>query len=83
MKRIVFALTAATVLLAALSSLSWGQAVDKPRRVGVLLNSTASDPGIKRLWQALLDGLHENGWDDGRNGVRPDGCLFPMVEISR
>jgi hypothetical protein len=35
--------------------------------VGVLLDSTESDPGIKRLWEALLDGLHEKGWEDGRN----------------
>jgi hypothetical protein len=56
MKRIVFALTAATVLLAALSSLSWGQAVDKPRRVGVLLNSTASDRWMDCMRMAGMTG---------------------------
>src|SRR5262245_26522637 len=52
------------------TTLAWSQPADKPRRVGVLLStSPVSDPAIKRLWNSLVDGLREQGWEEGRNVV--------------
>src|SRR5262245_3387584 len=60
----------ATVLLTALwTTLAWSQPPDKPRRVGVLLSSPLSDPAIKRLWNSLVGGLREHGWEEGGNVV--------------
>ena len=41
----------------------------KPRRVGVLMNGSLTDPVIRRDWQALVDGLRKHGWEEGRNVV--------------
>ena len=39
----------------------------RPARIGVLLQVPASEPTVAPLWKALLDGLREHGWEDGRN----------------
>ena len=36
-------------------------------RIGVLLQVPPSEPVVAPLWKALLEGLHEHGWEDGRN----------------
>jgi len=76
----------ATVLLAAFStSLAWSQPPDKPRRVGVLLSASLSDPGTKRTWEALVDALRSHGWEEGRNLVLegrfagPSAARFPEL----
>ena len=38
-----------------------------PPRIGVLLQVPPSEPNVAPLWKALLDGLSEHGWEDGRN----------------
>ncbi|MFZ0851763.1 MAG: ABC transporter substrate-binding protein [Hyphomicrobiaceae bacterium] len=74
----------AAVLVAAFSTtLAWSQPPDKPRRVGLLVGLSLSDPGVRRHWQALLDGLREHGWVEGRNVIieiretGPDLARFP------
>ena len=74
----------AAVLLAAFSTtLAWGQPPDKPRRVGTLGSGSVSDPSNIRLLDAMVDGLREHGWEDGRNVVLegryagPDPARFP------
>ena len=37
------------------------------RRVGVLMSGSLMDPFVKRLLEALADGLREQGWEDRRN----------------
>ena len=61
----------AFAVLFSLLALHPAQAQDgaKPRRVGVLIAWSLSDPVSKRTWQALVDGLRELGWEDGRNLV--------------
>src|SRR5262245_65741309 len=39
------------------------------RRVGVLFSGLSSDPSTRPVLQALLDGLREHGWEEGRNVV--------------
>src|SRR5262245_8537373 len=39
----------------------------KPRRVGVLMSGSLTEPLTKRLLEALADGLREQGWEDRRN----------------
>ena len=51
------------------ASLAWSQPPGNPRRVGILLIASPADPGIKRNWQALVDGLRDYGWEEGRNVV--------------
>ena len=59
----------AAILGAAFSTtLAWSQSPDKPRRVGVLVGAL-SDPGVRRLWDALVDGLREHGWVEGCNVI--------------
>src|SRR5262245_9407888 len=41
----------------------------KPKRVGVLAGLSLSDPVLRRLWQTLVYGLREHGWEEGRNVV--------------
>jgi putative tryptophan/tyrosine transport system substrate-binding protein len=48
---------------------AWSQAADKPRKVGVLLSSPLSDPAVQRLWNSLVSGLREHGWEEGRNVI--------------
>jgi putative ABC transport system substrate-binding protein len=40
---------------------------DRKRLLGVLLTLAPSDPAVAGLWQALIDGLREHGWEEGRN----------------
>ena len=47
------------------------QQVDRVRRIGVLLNLNSGDLELKARIKALLEGLQEKGWIDGRN-VRID-----------
>ena len=55
----------------------------KPRSVGLLVGGSLSDPVVRRVWRALVDGLREHGWVEGRNvmfEVRetgPDPARFP------
>src|SRR5262245_55637347 len=74
----------AAVLVAAFStSLAWSQSPDKPRRVGLLVGGSLSDPGVRRHWQTLVDALREHGWVEGLSvmiEVRetgPDPARFP------
>ena len=43
------------------------QQVDRVRRIGVLLNLNSGDLESKARIKALLEGLQEKGWIDGRN----------------
>ncbi len=47
------------------------QQPERVRRIGVLLNLNPGDPEAKARIKALLEGLQERGWIDGRN-VRID-----------
>jgi putative tryptophan/tyrosine transport system substrate-binding protein len=73
----------AAVLVAPFSTLAWSQSPDKPRRVGVLVGGSLSDPVVRRVWDALVDGLREHGWVEGRNLIievretGPDPARFP------
>ena len=40
---------------------------EKMRRIGVLLNNAADDPESQRRMTALVQGLQQLGWTDGRN----------------
>ena len=42
---------------------------DRKRRLGVLLTVAPSDPAVAGLWQELIGGLRERGWEEGRNLV--------------
>ena len=44
---------------------------ERMRRIGVLLNLAADDPESQRRMTALVQGLQQLGWTDGRN-VRID-----------
>jgi len=86
--RFVCGAVLAAVLAAAFSTtLAWSQSPDKPRRVGVLVGASLSDPGIRRLWDALVDGLREHGWVEGRNVIfevretGPDPARFPDLAM--
>jgi putative tryptophan/tyrosine transport system substrate-binding protein len=43
------------------------QQSDRPRRVGVLMGWTESDPEFQRRLAVLVQGLGQLGWTDGRN----------------
>jgi len=67
---------AATVSLASESitvatpTAAWSQTAEKTRRVGVLFSGLSSGPGARPVvLQALVDGLREHGWEEGRNVV--------------
>jgi putative ABC transport system substrate-binding protein len=57
----------------------------KPRRVGVLVASSPSDPAVKLNFEALVDGLRQHGWEEGRNIVLegrftgPDPSRLPAL----
>src|SRR5262245_57605161 len=76
-------LLAVALVTAFPTSLAWSQPPNKPRRVGVLMSASLSDPTIKRAWDALVDGLRGQGWEEGRNVVfegrfsGPDPARFP------
>src|SRR6516164_2555436 len=43
------------------------QRLERMRRVGVLMSTAENDAGSKARIEALLRGLHQLGWVDGRN----------------
>jgi putative tryptophan/tyrosine transport system substrate-binding protein len=43
------------------------QQAERPRRIGVLMSTAADDPESRARVGALLQGLQELGWTDGRN----------------
>ena len=43
------------------------QQADRVRRIGILLNLSPDSPESKARIKALLDGLQEKGWIEGRN----------------
>src|SRR5262245_17726643 len=68
MKRVILTAVLAIVVVTALLLPAWSQRADRPRRVGVLFLS--SDPAMRPPnLQALVDGLREHGWEEGRNVV--------------
>jgi len=69
MKRVFLTAVLAIVVVTALLLPAWSQRADKPRRVGVLFSGLSSDPATRPVLQALVDGLREHGWEDGRNVV--------------
>src|SRR5262245_35339166 len=74
----------AAVLVAAFSTtLAWSQPPDKPRRVGLLLSASLSDPGIRRGWDALVDALREHGREEGRNWCWKAGSQGRIRRASR
>jgi putative tryptophan/tyrosine transport system substrate-binding protein len=46
---------------------AFAQSAERQRRVGVLMNLAADDPEGQTRLKALLDGLQQQGWSDGRN----------------
>src|SRR5262245_18829910 len=49
---------------------AWSQTAEKSRRVGVLFSGLSPGPGARPVvLQALVDGLREHGWEEGRNVV--------------
>jgi len=69
MKRVFLTAVLAIVFVTALLSPGWSQRADKPRRVGVLFIGLSSDQATPPVLQALVDGLREHGWEEGRNVV--------------
>src|SRR5262245_33499503 len=70
MKRVFLTAVLAIVVVTALLLPAWSQRADRPRRVGVLLPGLSSDPAKRPpVLQALVDGLREHGWEEGRNVV--------------
>jgi len=59
-----------------------------PRRVGILMSGLAADPATRNVLQALVDGLRERGWQEGRNVMLearyagPDPARFPELARS-
>jgi ABC-type uncharacterized transport system substrate-binding protein len=62
----MLAVALGAALLVGISSTA-SDSVEKERRVGVLLTLPPSVPAVRPLWQALVDGLREHGWEEGRN----------------
>src|SRR6266536_916863 len=58
---------------------------EKARRIGVLLTLPPSVPAVRPQWQALVDGLREHGWEEGRNLILegrftgPDPARYPEL----
>ena len=69
MRRAFLTSMVAMVFVTALLLPAWSQRADKPRRVGVLFPGLSSDPATRPVLQALVDGLREHGWEEGRNVV--------------
>src|SRR5215471_12231688 len=68
MKRVILTAVLAIVVVTALLLPAWSQRADRPRRVGVLFPGLSSDPAKRPpVLQALVDGLREHGWEEGRN----------------
>src|SRR5262245_43282821 len=60
---------AAQLITVATPTAKWSQAAEKMRRVGILFSGISSDPSTRPVLQALVDGLREHGWEEGRNVV--------------
>jgi len=56
-------------LILGLSPMAWGQPAEKARRVGILFTLPRSDPINARLRDALVGGLRDHGWEEGKNIV--------------
>src|SRR5262245_11155920 len=70
MKRVILTAVLAMVFVTAVLLPAWSQRADRPRRVGVLLLGLTLDPAMRPPGlQALVDGLREHGWEEGRNVV--------------
>src|SRR5262245_23582811 len=69
MKRVFLTAVLAIIFVTAHLLPAWSQRADKPRRVGVLFSGVSSDPSTSQVLQALVDGLREHGWEEGRNVV--------------
>jgi putative tryptophan/tyrosine transport system substrate-binding protein len=69
MRRSFLTAVLAIVFVTILLSPAWSQRADRPRRVGVLFWGLSSDPATRPVLQALVDGLREHGWEEGRNVV--------------
>ena len=67
MKRVFLTAVIAIVFVTALLLPAWSQRADKLRRVGVLFSGLSSDPAATPVLQALVGGLREHGWEEGRN----------------
>jgi putative ABC transport system substrate-binding protein len=65
-RRCLLAVALGAALLVGIPSMA-GQSAEKARRIGVLLTLPPSVPAVRPLWQALVDGLREHGWEEGRN----------------
>jgi putative ABC transport system substrate-binding protein len=46
---------------------AWAQQGERARRVGVLMNATATDAGSQSYVAAFVQGLRELGWTEGQN----------------
>src|SRR5262245_65923076 len=70
MKRVLLTAVLAMVFVTALLLPAWSQRADRPRRVGVLVPWLSSDTAKRPPeLQALLDGLRENGREEGGDVV--------------
>ena len=69
MKRVILTAVLAMVFVSALLLPAWSQRADKPRRVGTLSAGLSWDPAARSALQALVEGLREHGWEEGRNVV--------------
>jgi putative ABC transport system substrate-binding protein len=69
MKTTILRLAAAVLLAPLVLIPAVAQDGAKPHRVGVLFAGSLSDPQIKRYRDVLADGLHQRGWEEGRNLV--------------
>ena len=70
MKRVILTAVLAMVFVIVVLLPAWSQRADRPRRVGVLFSGLTLDPAMRPpVLQALVDGLREHGWEEGRNVV--------------
>src|SRR5215468_7808494 len=70
MKRVILTAVLAMVFVTVVLLPAWSQRADRPRRVGVLFSGLTLDPAKRPpVLQALVDGLREHGWEEGRNVV--------------
>ena|SRR6516225_5266847 len=68
----IFPALAAAVIIALIlgfSPMAQGQPAEKARRVGILFTLPRSDPINARLRDALVGGLRDHGWEEGKNIV--------------
>jgi putative ABC transport system substrate-binding protein len=54
-------------MLLLLVSTSGAQQAQKTARIGVLLTVAPPEAAIAGLWQALIEGLRDHGWEEGKN----------------